>query len=476
MAKPFSIDAQGWGWQHAGRRSWAVRGLDFHIEPGERVLLLGPTGAGKSTVIRGLAGVLGGDDDGTAQGQLLVDGQRAGVPGKAGLVLQDPDAQVILEKVGDDVAFGCENLCVPREEIWRRVHDSLDAVGLRVGLDRRTAALSGGQRQRLALAGVLAMQPGLLLLDEPTANLDPAGVLDVRDAVLNAVADRSMTLVVIEHHVDIWADVVDRVIVLEPGGGVLVEGPPATVFTTHREQLAQAGVWVPGLPEVSALPESSAKQEIISATDLVVGYDQPVRQFEQIGLVQGISTTLTGPNGVGKSTLALTLAGLLPPLSGSVQASAALAAGLRTAHPVKWRSKELLTRIGVVFQNPEHQFVTGTVRDELALGLRALKRSPQEINTAVEQVLERLRLTALAEANPFTLSGGEKRRLSVATVLVAQPQVIILDEPTFGQDRVTWVELVRLIAQVVADGSTVLSSTHDLPYVAALGQQRIELA
>ena len=174
--KPFSaagVVARDWGWRHASRKDFALRHVDFTIQPGERVLLLGASGAGKSTLMAGLAGVLGGDDEGELEGELLIDGTDARHScGRSGLVLQDPDAQTILERVGDDTAFGCENLNLPKNEIWSRVRSSLDIVGLGyMKLDRSTRRLSGGQRQRLALAGVLAMHPGLLLLDEPTANL-----------------------------------------------------------------------------------------------------------------------------------------------------------------------------------------------------------------------------------------------------------------------------------------------------------------
>ena len=217
---PAGVVARGWGWRHNGRLRWAVRNLELRIEPGERVLLLGASGAGKSTLIHALAGVLGDDDDGEHEGQLLVDGAPPRASrGRAGLVLQDPDSQVILSTVGNDVAFGCENLGLERDEIWRRVHESLNAVGLGLPLDHPTSALSGGQKQRLALAGVLAMHPGLLLLDEPTANLDPSGVAEVRDAVQRVLNRTSATLVVIEHRVDVWLPVVDRVIVLSANGG-----------------------------------------------------------------------------------------------------------------------------------------------------------------------------------------------------------------------------------------------------------------
>ena len=176
MPHPARVEVDGWGWRYAGRRLPATRDVDLTIEPGERVLLLGASGAGKSTLLAGLAGLLGGSDEGEATGRILVDRQPPeGQRGRIGLVLQDPESGVVLSKVGDDVAFGCENLGLPADAIPSRVAEALASVGLDVPLDRPTKALSGGQKQRLALAGVLAMRPGLLLLDEPTANLDPDG-------------------------------------------------------------------------------------------------------------------------------------------------------------------------------------------------------------------------------------------------------------------------------------------------------------
>lgn len=236
-SRPARIVASGWGWRHASRRHPAVAGLDLVIEPGERVLLLGPSGAGKSTLLAGLAGILGDTEDGVETGALTLDGVPAAHQrGRAGLVLQDPEANTILPVLGDDVAFGCENLAVPRDEIWRRVTRSLDAVGLRHPLDRPTAHLSGGERQRLAIAGVLAMSPGLLLLDEPTANLDHDGAAEVR----RAVAQTSTTLVVVDHRVDEWLGLVDRVVVLEPAGGLIADGPPDAVFARAGSALEAA--------------------------------------------------------------------------------------------------------------------------------------------------------------------------------------------------------------------------------------------
>ncbi|MCL2315896.1 MAG: energy-coupling factor ABC transporter ATP-binding protein [Actinomycetia bacterium] len=496
------IAAQGWGWRYAGRPAWAVRDLDLAIEPGERVLLLGSSGAGKSTLLAALAGVLGGADEGTEAGRLLIDGRHpTRRVGRAGLVQQDPASQIVLARVGDDVAFGPENLGVPREAIWPRVRHALDEVGLRVGLDRPTEQLSGGQQQRLVLAGALAMQggaidatrrPGLLLLDEPTANLDPDGVAEVRAAVGRIVENRATTLVVVEHRVEVWLDLIDRVVVLGTDGGVAADGPPKQVFAAHGRELADAGVWVPGVPlPLAPRAAATARHDAAPAlrgTGLTIGYrpGEPVREHMDVTIPAGVSTVVTGPNGAGKSTLALTLAGLLPALAGRVEAGPALVpppanrrqrrlSPAALADPHAWTSAQLLTRLGTVFQEPDHQFVTASVREELAVGLRALRWDAGAVDTRVDELLDRLHLGALAGVNPFTLSGGEKRRLSVGTVLAAGPSVIILDEPTFGQDRTTWCDLVRLIASLLDEGRTVVSVTHDRAFLALLGEHRLDL-
>ncbi|MFV0374069.1 ABC transporter ATP-binding protein, partial [Microbacterium sp.] len=427
MTRPARVTASGWGWRYAGRRAAAVRDVTFTIEPGERVLLLGASGAGKSTLLAGIAGLLGGADEGDQTGTVLIDGRPpAQSRGRVGLVLQDPDAGVILSTVGDDVAFGCENLGVARERIPERVEAALDAVGLDVPLSRPTARLSGGQKQRLALAGALAMEPGILLLDEPTANLDPEGVAEVRASVARAVSETGATLVVIEHRTEVWAGLMTRVIVLGADGGVLADGAPGAVFAARGEDLATAGVWVPDRPvHLPSPPAPGAGAPVLSAHRLAVSRDG--RTAVQSGLDLAVpdagALVVTGPNGSGKSTLALTLAGLLPELSGRVAAAPALATR-RGRRPSRWSSRDLLTRIGTVFQDPEHQFLARTVREELAVGPAASGLSPRHVEAVVDDLLDRLQLTALARANPFTLSGGQKRRLSVGTVLATAPRVV----------------------------------------------------
>ncbi|MFF0991116.1 ABC transporter ATP-binding protein [Kocuria nitroreducens] len=519
-ARGARVEARGFGWHHPGRETAALRGLDLVVEPGERVLLLGPSGAGKSTLLHALAGVLHDEDGQSVSGELLIDGALPEqARGRAGLVQQDPESQVVLSRIGDDTAFGLENLAVPREQIWPRVRAALDDVGLDLPLDHSTAALSGGQKQRLALAGAVAMSPGLLLLDEPTANLDPSGVRQVRDAVVSCLDGSGATLVVVEHRVAVWAEVVDRVVVLGRDGGITHDGAPGQVLGAAADELSGAGVWVPGRvpatrpsadsaggpavsPSVADGPGADG-EPLLSATGLGVSRTQPsARQLRarrrarrrgrpvddtvtgrdlptavddvELGLRRGRALALTGPNGAGKSTLALTLAGLLAPVRGTVRAHPRLDRGAGP-DPLEWSGRELVARVGTVFQEPEHQFLRATVRAELELGPRLAGTPGAERERRTDELLRRLRLSHLADANPFTLSGGEKRRLSVATVLATDPDVLVLDEPTFGQDALTWAELVDLLVELVDAGTSVLAVTHDEDFVRALGAEVLAL-
>ena len=455
---------RGFGWRHAGRRAWAVRDVDLHIAHGERVLLLGPSGAGKSTLLAALAGLLPADS-GESAGTVEIDGLD---PRKArertGIVFQDPQTQMVMARSGDDVAFGLENRGVPAAQIWPRVSDALDRVGFPYPITRPTAALSGGEAQRLALAGVLALRPGLVLLDEPTANLDPAGAALVRESITRSRDDSS--LIIVEHRVAEALPLVNRVVVLEPGGGIRADGAPELVFAAYGDRLAADGVWVPGFgipPLKSAVPATGV---LVTAEEVAVE-----RRLAPVSMSVGGGEVLavTGPNGAGKSTLALTLGGLLEPTHGHITA-------FRDSKPPhKWRAATLTQRIGSVFQNPEHQFVTNRVSDELALGPRRVGRSAGEVKNTVDRLLERLRLTRLAAANPYTLSGGEARRLSVATALATAPRVLVLDEPTFGQDRRTWIELVTLLATLRDEGHAVVAVTHDDDFVQTLADRTFAL-
>lgn len=521
------IELNNFSWHHPGRPEPVISGLNLTINPGEKVLLLGTSGAGKSTLLHAIAGVLHDDDGESAGGTITINGQApAEARGTAGMMQQDPESSIVMATVGNDVAFGPENLRVPREEIWGRVTEALTAVGLNnLPLDHPSSALSGGQKQRLGLAGILSMHPGAMILDEPTANLDPSGVQEVRDSILTAAEATGATLLVVEHRVSIWAPHMDRIIVLGEGGTITHDGAPDTVLSQARQELIDAGVWVPNYvpraPQTgdAVTGEAAGGEALLRAENLSITRAQPTpkqrrarrRTIKRLGdtpapvpvdlpvLRGGINLTLRagehlsvlGPNGAGKSTLALTLAGLLTAPDGTLTATDALRNYDGGNHGERenrahwdvptWTPAQMLSRIGYVFQEPEYQFIRGTVREELELGprrLAALTREPlneAELTERTNTLAHHLRLNHLLDANPFTLSGGEKRRLSVASALATAPKILILDEPTFGQDARTWAELVDLIRELLAGGTAVISITHDEDYTAALGGNHITL-
>jgi energy-coupling factor transporter ATP-binding protein EcfA2 len=463
-AAPARLAARGLGVRHASRRAWALTGVDLVVEPGERVLLTGASGSGKSTLLAAVAGLL--EAEGTeVVGELTVDGaDPRAARGRLGMLAQDPDSQLVMTRAGDDVAFGLENAGLPPDLIWPRVDEALAAVGFPYGRDRPTQALSGGEKQRLVLAGALARRPGLLLLDEPTAQLDNPGAALVRGAVERATADRRTTVLVVDHDAEPWLPLVDRVVELRPDG--LIEHGPGW----HPVARA-AGLALPSAPGGPVLLTVDGAGFAYRGTT-----EAALRPVDAV-VRGGRALAVTGPNGTGKSTLALLLAGLRAPTTGRVTAAGELAAGVRKGHdePHRWAAGELVSRIGTVFQHPEQQFLTGRLHDELALGpLRSGEHAAAARATA-EELLERLGLSAFAEANPFTLSGGQQRRLSVATALATSPQVLVLDEPTFGQDAATWRELVTLLAEQRARGCAVVTVTHDRDLVEVLADERLDL-
>ena len=451
--------------------------MDLRVEPGERVLLLGRSGSGKSTLLTALAGLLDPETTET-EGRLLVDG----VPpdralDRSGLLFQDPESQLVMGRAGDDVAFGLENRCVATAEIPGRVQAALEAVDFPYGPEHSTDALSGGERQRLALAGTLALEPGLLLLDEPTANLDSDGADRLRSVLARALERHDATLVVVEHHVRAWLPLVDRVVIIAAAGGVVADGPPSRIFdgaTPHPE----ARMWVRGVLPAPRTRDASPGEPLVLAQGASFRY--PGSLADAVGpldveLRASEALAVTGPNGSGKSTLALLLGGLIRPREGRVVATDALAPGRAPQALAGWPARELVRHVGSVFQDPEHQFLTGSVREELLLGPRRAGLDAAVAAARADELLTRLGLTHLAGANPFTLSGGEKRRLSVGTALATAPQVLILDEPTFGQDPAGSAELAALLSVLREEGHAICVVTHDAGFVEAVADRSLEL-
>lgn len=489
------IELRGWGWRHPGRKRWALQDVNLRLEAAQTILVVGNSGAGKSTLLHGIAGILD-SDEGDQVGTVTVAGMPASAPevrGLVGLVQQDPESQRVMGRIGDEVAFGLENLGVPREKIWPQVERALSLVGLnRYPLDHSTANLSGGEKQRLALACALAMRPRVILLDEPTANLDAVGAREVRAAAQNLSRSTGATLIVVEHNLGPWLDGADRMLVLTDGR-VAQDGEPHQILSDHRDVLREAGVWIPGLDPLAFTPPRSAPSQetppdlALQTEKLAVGYEDGPQVLDSLDLrfARATSTCITGQNGAGKTTLALTLAGLLEARAGEVVATPnprGAAPERRAAeasapdpdlkgNPYSWSPPELLGRISMVFQEPQYQFLTSSVEEELALGPRQAGVAEPEVEARTERYLSALRLQHLRAAHPLSLSGGERRRLGVGAALIAAPEILILDEPTFGQDFNTWVELVTLLCEAAVSGTTLVIVTHDPNLVRALGDR-----
>lgn len=466
----------------------AFADVSFSLDPGACLLVVGPSGSGKSTLALALAGLVPRDFAGEWSGRLVVDGletTRASGPelaARVGLVFQDPESQLVMERVEDDVAFGLESRGWTPAAMRARVPEALAEVGLE-GLDRRrTGRLSGGQQQRLALAGALAPRPGVLVLDEPTANLDPPAARAFAERLAALRASRSVTIVLVEHRVDIAWGLADVVLALGPDGRPIDVGPPDAVLARSRDRLVAAGAWLPDeQPDASAFvadaPAPSPAAAVAIAHDVSFAYrDEPLAVHGvDLVLTAGERVALVGTNGSGKSTLGRLLVGLLKPASGRVRLGVAGAVRGRPhaagVDPGRLRPADLARQAGYLFQDPEQQFVTLRVLDEVELGLDARGRR------AAADLLDRidLPLAVFGERSPYTLSGGEQRRLSLATALVRHPQLLVLDEPTFGQDRRGHEALVRILAERVDEGAAVMAATHDERFIAAFARRVVRL-
>jgi len=535
VAEGAVVEVRDLTWRPFGRREPVLAGLSLRIEAGSRVLLSGPSGSGKSTLLRALAGVLTTTETGDLTGSVLIDGsQPAG--SSVGLMMQDPADALVAGRVGRDVAFGPENFGMPRDQIWSRVRSALASVGFPYDEDHPTTALSGGEAQRLALAGVLALTPRLVLLDEPTSMLDPSSASVVREAIRSAVRASGATLVMVEHQLSAWVDEVDRLVVLDPTGRISADGPIAATLATSADSLAAQGVWVPGVAaprplEVAralcaptlraptlrgptlrapALPGSAGGRSVgdgslgggsggsetgggvlVSAESVsvirrprvsVMSATRPAQAVQALldvcaEVSAGECVAVVGPSGAGKSTLTSLLAGVDAPTQGRVRAGETLLVGA-AASPSggihRWTSRTLAARFGWVPQQAEHVVVARTVRDDVLSTSRHLGLDGDAARTRVDGLLEVLGLSDLAGADPHHLSGGELRRLALAGAIAHGPSVLVLDEPTVGQDRLTWSAVAGVVVAARDAGIGVVLATHD-PLLIALADRRITL-
>lgn len=482
---------------HEGNAGPSPAHVSFEIGAGEVALLLGPSGSGKSTLGLALNGLIPHDIPADVTGTIEVQGldTKTATPAQlsphVAMVFQDPDAQLVTGTVLDEVCFGTENLLLPVDEILRRAEWALRKVGLWTRRADNPDSLSGGGRQRLAIACALAMGAPLLVLDEPTANLDPAGVEEVYAVLAEIVRDHDRSILLIEHNLDEAMALATRLIVLDEAGHVAFDGKPRTVLQVHSETLASLGVWLPtptltglqlraaghdvdvapttaaelreALPAarrtLTAPSESAGTAPAVEVSHLTITHDgRRVLDDVSLTIPQGSFTAIVGGNGAGKTTLVQAIAGVVRPPKRTVS--------FGSIDPATANGKKLAHAVGFVFQNPEHQFIAQTVYDELAISLRGDQLSNDDVRARVNDVLDRFGLRDRAESHPFLLSGGQKRRLSVGTALMSAAPVIVLDEPTFGQDRSRARELLDLLHDLNAQGTTIIIVTHDMQLVA----------
>lgn len=491
-----SVDVVDLCWQPSGLTRPVLPGISLQVAPGERVLLAGPSGSGKSTLLRALAGVLTTTETGRLTGTVHVDGRDPGEGGAhVGLLVQDPADAAVAGQVGRDVAFGPENLGVPRDRIWDTVRGALAAVRFPYDTQHPVNALSGGEAQRLALAGVLALGPRLVLLDEPSAMLDPGAAAAVRRSVTAAARGTGATMVLVEHRLEAWVEDVDRLVVLDAGGRVVADGALGPTLEARADALAAQGVWVPGVtpPAPLAVPARLCAPVLRPPTSVPVPAGSPttssyVVRAEGVGVVRRPTVGLTaaraprppvaaltgvdvevragevlavvGPSGAGKSTLTALLAGIESPTTGTVEAGGWLRAG-GAAAPGGWTSPELAARVGWVPQQAELAVVSRTVREDVLSTSRLLGLEEEAARQRVDALLEVLGLTARADADPHRLSGGEMRRFALAGAVAHGPALLVLDEPTVGQDRLTWSAVAGVVAAARSAGVAVVLATHD---------------
>lgn len=475
--------------------------VSLEVRRGEFVAVVGPSGGGKSSLACGINGIIPHEmrSSETAGDVFVLDLEVAKHPPHelvraVGTVLQDPEWQLVTFTVEDELAFGLENLGVPAREIRQRVSSATRLLGLEDLLDRSPDELSGGQKQRVAIAACLAHSPPVLLLDEPLSELDPAGKDTVMEAIHSLNRDHGLTVLLVEHNLDLVIPYADRVVALA-NGKIVADGPPGEILR-DREVLRATGLRTPQAMEVAALlpetlrparsplsPEGLAKslrtaraayratspgpqrayspsehrRVLIEARGLgyrypggdaeaVRGIDLAVREGEYVGLI--------GQNGAGKSTLARLLAGLLRPQRGGVTLD---------GHSVfELPRSEAVARIGYVFQNPDLQFFSKTCFEEVAFGLRLRKLPESEVERRATLALEQLGIVAYRDEHPHFLSRGQRRRVTIASVLALEPRVIVLDEPTTGLDTGTAARLLDVIDTLRERGHSIVMLTHEM--------------
>lgn len=502
-------------WHHADQPP-VLRNLNLEIYRNEIVLILGATGAGKSSLGLCLNGIIP-HMQGKTEGSLRVNGievaeaKVAQLATHVGLLFQDIESQICNLYVKDEICFGPENLALDKPVIQQRLNDSLKRLELEHLQDKFVFGLSGGQKQKVALASVLSMEPDIIFMDEPTANLDPKASTEVFKFIKQLARDK--TIIIVEHKVEYLASLANRIIVIHQGEAVF-DGPPREIFEKHgKEIMNDMGIWIPQTTEIAlglrekglqidplplttweaseafaalefdgpeVIPSrrtpmgSEPLEAVIQVQNLTYRYDDGTPALNGVSLTinRGEVLAIVGPNGSGKTTLVKHFVGLLKPQEGQV-----IVNGLdtRTAS-----TRQLTETVGFVFQHPEHQFVKDSVEEEIAFSLQVHGVPKEEIALRLPDTLERFGLKHLVKRHPFSLSGGEKRRLSVATMLIVRPRILILDEPTYAQDRANTQRLMQALFTNLTGTDqlvppTIVLVTHDMRLVAEYATRVVAL-
>jgi len=473
VASSPALQVENLSFRYRDRQELSLKDFSFEVAPGELLLVAGASGSGKTTFIRCVNGLIPRSYKGELTGRIHLHGQDisdlslAHISQIVGTVLQDPERQILGSRVRNEVAFGLENLGLPRSEIARQVDEALEYLHITPLKDRETFSLSGGEKQKVALAGVLAMNPSIVLLDEPLASLDPASAQETLILVRQMV-DEGMSIVMVEHRVeDVLKINPDRVLFME-SGEMRYLGPVEglkDVVDYHEIKMPAPVILAraakdPAPAELDILPgvERQAADEtfpLVSFQDVHFYYEpsKPVLMDINLQIHQGDVIAVLGPNGAGKTTLVKHAIGLLKPKGGQVLVNQKDTRQMSIA--------EIASTIGYVFQSPSHMLFAPTVRDELAFGPINLHHKPDVIEKEVQKAIEIVNLKGREQDPPLALSFGQQKRVSIAAILAMQSRVLVMDEPTAGQDYHNYMSFMDSILQLPSF-EAILFITHDI--------------
>lgn len=471
MANPLPLVVENLTFSYRDREETAIRDISFSGNPGEVLLVAGASGCGKTTLIRCINGLIPRSYKGTMTGSVLVYGENtenwplSRISQQIGTVLQDPERQILGSKVLNEVAFGLENLSLPRAEIYERAMEALRFLKIDHLQNRETFSLSGGEKQKVALAGVLAMRPSILLLDEPLASLDPASAQETL-AMVRMMADEGMSIVMIEHRVeDVMKIRPERVMFMDIGDVRYLGDLDglSKVVNYHEiklpaEVIIQRAAQDPAPLPLDILPGvelDAGTTPLVEFKDVAFGYEKNVEVLHDINLDirRGDVIAVLGPNGAGKTTFVKHAIGLLKPKSGQVLVNG------NDTHQAS--VAEIASTVGYVFQSPSHMLFAQTVREELSFGPKNLKHSPEEIEKEVKEALETVNLVEYEQDPPLSLSFGQQKRVSIAAVLAMRSRILVMDEPTAGQDYRNYMNFMDSILQMPGF-EAILFITHDV--------------